>query len=388
VPREPNPADAALAAKLRERGEEGAIERKLERTRQAGMLASERSGLGHARGSRSIRADDELEQAIEAFALLAEHGTYQKAFLAMFIDGKYVVSEEKVKEQLLSLVDGLDDWVRKRGGGRVSDALDLALGAANWAAGHAKSSPAFRELRGRLDEQYELLQKRGAIGYRFARERLADFFTEAVLLPLTGAPSSPEEGARVLEVAGVTTLLDDPYTGAANQDGGVSAALEQYPNFTLSRMRTLIRSSTMAQLEQGRDDTKILFAFARAYGAFLKGLKQDRIAYAWILAGNASITQIALTVPVMVVMREWRHDNLEEFLEMAVEWTPGFTAFAALLATLPDQLIEDLKREHPHPTEPTRHELRHYIEQFATTHPEEHKELIRPRQPQTETIEA
>lgn len=379
MPREPSPADAALAAQLREQGEEGAIERKLERVRQAGMLDNDRSGLGQGLGSRSERDDAELNRAIEAFALLAEHDTYRTAFLAMFIDARYVVAEEKLKAQLLSLVDDLDGGLRKRAGGRAGEAIDIAIGVANWAAGHAKSSRAFRGLRDRLSEQYERLQKPGQDGYRSARERLADFFTEALLLPLTGAPSSRDEGERALEVAGVTSILDDPYTGARNPDVTPSDALDPFSNFTFSRLRLIIRSSTMEQLEQARDDTKALVAFARAYGAFLKALKQNRIAFAWIIAGNATVTQIALVLPAMVAIREWRRENLDEFLEVAVEWTPGLAAFAALTGTLPDRLIENIKREQGDLSDQTKAEFRHHLERFALTNPEQYREATRPR---------
>lgn len=368
-------ADRQLLAALAARGIE-VSGRQIERARQAGLLAAAgRHGLGRGTGSRSVRDADELERAVDAFRLLAEHRNYQRALIAMFLQGAHPIDETKLKAALTGRLGDALAWIDKNGRGAVS-ALDKALETAHWIAYRAAKSKLFRELRQRLKARYKPLRSVRTRAVSTAPMQLADLFADVLLVALAGHTTSPDSTRDMLAAFGVTDSLKNPFTGTGPEHQDiVSTFQERTSQLSFSRLIATIVHASPAQLERARDDTLNLIEFAKAYGDFLTRIKHSTIALAWRTISEPSVTAIGYIIPAMAVIREWQPAQLDNLLVAIDTWTPRYTAYSALLDTLPDQLIDDLMEQHGALTDQTATSLRNYLAHFETTHPNEYKTI-------------
>jgi hypothetical protein len=328
MPREASKADLQLSAALAARGID-APARGLERMRLSGLLApGAQRGLGRGRGSVALRDADEVDRAELAHKLLAAHGSYERATLAMFVDGRYPVAKNRLETAYAEALAGVRRLVYKRGQG-ASDQRSLAEGAAAWMASRAVKSPALGAFRTRIKE-------RPAAPGMSVRWSLESATIDLLLILLSGRPDSQQGLRELLTTASVSDLLIDPVTGAPSEPLDLTIFDWLLPRLSLANMENGVRETPVERLENSRDSLKSLRAFAAACGGLLRRGWGWRIAFPWLVMSKVSDIAIAYATPAMVWIADEFPQETTEFLELAATWTPRFSAQNFLVDQLPD----------------------------------------------------
>jgi hypothetical protein len=370
MPRQANQADLALSAQLAKRGI-AAKPRKLESMRQVGMLEeSRRQGLGRGRGVRSIRPPDEVDRAEYMVRLLDEVGTHADAVLVAFVRGDYRIAKDRLEQAYEQSFGRFQRWIATRAGAEATLA-ETALQAGSSIGRYLAKERRFADFRDRV-RSLGLVHENA----RMARV-MQDLGTDLVRFLVSGDREDrllPEAASNIEYVATDGVVEEHP-----GPDPTPSALAEIASRLDIPAILWLVRSSTMEELELGRDQALTFRAFAQSFGPAIERRYGARRAFPWKVYGSARDQVIAYAAPAFVLIRRIRGARLDDTIRFMTESTPFFDAANVVLDQLPPDLqviareggLESL-------TPPQRDSLRLHLARISKTHPAEYRLLENP----------
>jgi hypothetical protein len=302
-------ADEDLSAALAEAGIAWPP-RKVERVRQSGLTETRtRKGLGYPGGSRSEVLPDERERAISADHLLDKEGTYDRAVVAMFMQGVHKVARDKLARAVAGIVDADHKRLARHAAQPTSHrAAELAQRGARYAA-RARD---FETLRLRLRQSNR--QWRVHEGGRFIPvvAQLESLFEDAFLLFSTGRATSTTGLRELLDAfrLSASVLTDRKLVGASPLEAVVEALSRVQP----SAVTHMVTASSIAELERARNDIGIVRRLARRYAESAPTDMES--GWGLSLRAIAAMTDagLAYCLPAFVWLRHHHAAKLDQFL--------------------------------------------------------------------------
>ena len=316
VPRTASQPDQDVSAALAVRDLDVSA-RTVERLRLAGLLATrvQQRPCGTRGGSISRLAPGEVDRAAYAHALRVKHGSYSRATLAMFVDGRYSVPKDRLESAYDESLASARCLIDRHAGG-ASDDRSAAVEVAGWIAGQICKRRDYRTLRKRLRRDPPLGMT--------VRRSLENAATDMMLLLVRGRADFPDGLREMLVVTGVADVLNDPASGQPTEPLDTQLLEELSPHLSLTALAAGVRSARLHELERARDFAKALRTFAKVYGIDLKRTHGLRAGFIWLLAGATSDMAIAYATPMLAVVMRAHPELTQQWFELMARWTPIF----------------------------------------------------------------
>ena len=326
MPRRTSQVAEQLSAELKARGE-NVSPRQVERLGEAGLL-----------GSPLPDRPELLARAQEALAFVRHYGgRHDFAVLAMFVRGRYVGGETRLKRAYSLALERMETAFDKHlaEGGKLEETRPLAAAFARRSA----KQPEARALRDRVK------RTRPSGSPQTMVSLLEDFYTELNLLQRKGRTTSDQGMHEVLEGLGVAAVTSERFLGLPPF---VASLPIEFINDVASQMTLggIVRRISLAsyeQLEQARDDALALASLARELTPLAMMIFDTPEVGGYRAMAEVDDIGIALALPAWIVMRSCSEGRVNELRANAIRETRRCHALNELFEQMPEYLLSQLR---------------------------------------------